>query len=118
MTTFDSSEGVTWPALVWVAATDPSQARRIALLWRRALRAVNFSVHAQDVVTTWAERAAQAPVVVEPLGRLMRQTIEKPYEHDRFRTRLVWLRDRSDRPGIGDVARTLLGILVEAETAR
>jgi hypothetical protein len=64
-------DGVTWPALLYLAAVDPRRHREIAALWQDAVTAPRLHQAAKEILAEWAHTANDEPLVRGSFARLM-----------------------------------------------
>jgi hypothetical protein len=67
-------DGVSWPTLLYLAATNPVRHKEIAELWRDAVNAPRLHPAAKEILAEWAYTAESMPLLCRSLGRLMAST--------------------------------------------
>ncbi|MEV5749775.1 hypothetical protein AB0L00_18300 [Actinoallomurus sp. NPDC052308] len=67
---------VTWPALLYLSATDPLRHRQIAALWQDALTAPWLHPAAKEILAEWARTAEKERLVRMSFARLMASAAE------------------------------------------
>lgn len=83
-----AGRGDVWPALLWLASTDPAEAAKITLLWRRALWSPKIGQAARGVLRHWLRRAVDHHDLRRPLADLLPELSGSDRERGQLRYHL------------------------------